>query len=155
MKHKFFLTVLFVLLPLLTHADSSLTAYASYWDTDKAGEGDGYGARLKSTFLAFGSVEIRGGAIDMDDNITTLYPVDLSVNVRIPFLISPYAGVGAGYTFVDSPRPAYNDMNTLYAHLGLEVTFVWFGLMAEVRAVDAEDNDFDGVSGNVGVLIKW
>ncbi len=155
MKHKLCLLILFTLLPLMTQADTSLTGYASYWDTDKAGEGDGYGARLKTTFLAFGSVELRGAAVDMDDKVTTLYPVDLSVNVRIPFLISPYAGVGAGYTFVDSVRPTYDDMNTLYAHLGVEVTFIWFGVMAEVRAVDAEDNNFDGVSGNIGVLFKW
>ena len=155
MKHKFWLLILLTLLPLFIHADSSLTGYVSYWDTDKAGEGDGYGVRLKTTFLAFGSIEARGGVVELDDKVTTLYPVDLSINLRIPFIISPYVGVGAGYTFVDSVRPTYNDMNTLYAHLGVEVTFVWFGVMAEVRAVDAEDNDFDGVSGNVGVLIKW
>lgn len=154
MKHIFLLS-LFSLVLSLAPADTSLTAYASYWDTDQAGEGSGYGGRLKKTFMAFGSFEFRGAAIDMDDEDTTLYPLDASVNVRIPFLISPYAGVGLGYTYVDSGRRNRDDMTGVFAHVGLEATLVWVGVMAEIRAQDMEDNDFDGVSGNVGILFKW
>ncbi|WFB36882.1 hypothetical protein P3T73_03785 [Kiritimatiellota bacterium B12222] len=152
---KLYLLTIFLLCSLPLIADSSLSAYASYMNTDSAGEGSGYGGRLKSTFLSVGSIEIHGGNVEMDDSDTTLYPFDISLNLRLPFMISPYAGVGVGYTLVDSTRPSYEDMKTLYAQLGLEITFVWFGLMAEVRAQDAENNDFDGVTGNIGIMLKW
>jgi|GEM_PF-1457676 len=149
------LTLLLISLVTVVSADTSLTAFSSRWDTDNAGEGDGYGGRFKTTFLAVGAVEARGSVIEMDDEDTTLYPFDFSLNVRIPFIISPYAGVGVGYTLVDSSSRNRDDMTTLHAHVGLEATFIWFGVMAEVRVQDAEDDDFDGTNYNLGVLFTW
>lgn len=135
------------------HADTSLTGYGTWWDGDD--EGYGGGLRLKKTILGFGAVEGRGGYVNFDDTDTDVYPLDVSVNVRLPFLVSPYAGVGVGYYFIDSPVSALDDGSNYFGQIGVEFTFLLVGAMAEVRYHDAEADYLDGTSVNVGLLLKW
>lgn len=134
-------------------AHTSLTAYGTYWDADATGKGAGL--RLKKTFLGFGAVEARGGYVNFDDIKTDMIPLDVSINARLPFMISPYAGIGAGYYFLDSDIGGSDNTTGYFAQLGVEATFIWIGAMAEVRYYDLEDDFFDGPSYNIGLLVKW
>ncbi len=134
-------------------ADTSLSAYGTYWDAET--EGTGAGLRLKKTFLGFGAIEGRGGYVRFDDIKTDMIPLDISLNVRLPFMISPYAGVGAGYYFLDAEAGNLDDSSGLFAQVGIEATLVWFGALAEVRYYDLEENYFDGASYNIGLMLKW
>ena len=137
-------------------AGTSLTAYGTYWDADaKVGRGEGAGLRLKKTFLGFGAVEARGGYVRFDDIKTDMIPVDVSINARLPFMISPYAGIGAGYYFLDSDTGNRDNLSGTFAQLGVEATFLWVGAMAEIRYYDLEDDFFDGPAYNIGLLLKW
>lgn len=134
-------------------ADTSLSAYGTYWEADSSGRGAGL--RLKKTVLGFGAVEARGGYVNFDDIETDMIPLDASINVRLPFMISPYAGVGAGYYFLDSDSGGMDDTSGFFAQVGVEATFLWIGALAEVRYYDLEENYFDGPSYNIGLLLKW
>jgi len=134
-------------------ADTSLTAYGTYWDADATGKGAG--VRLKKTFLGFAAVEARGGYVNFDDIKTDMIPLDVSINARLPFMISPYIGVGAGYYFLDSDVGDWDNQSGQFAQVGVEATLVWFGAMAEVRYYDLEGDFFDGPSYNIGLLLKW
>ena len=160
MKRNFLLfgllTLLMALSPLAQAASTSLTGYATYWDGDS--DGIGGGARLKRTFLGFGAVELRGGYVKFDapgdDFDPEVIPLEVAANVRLPFFISPYAGIGAGYYFT-SNVPEMNDGSGYFVQVGVEVTFVWVGAMAEVRWHDLGNDFLDGPSANLGLLIKW
>lgn len=134
-------------------ADTSLTAYGTYWDADN--EGAGAGLRLKKTFLAFAAVDVRGGYINFSDTNTEAIPLEASINARLPFFISPYIGLGAGYYFLDSDLADMDDSAGYFAQLGVEATFIWFGAMAEVRFHDLDEDYLDGTSFNLGLLLKW
>ncbi|MEE9369765.1 MAG: hypothetical protein V3V05_13025 [Pontiella sp.] len=151
-------TQLIALLALITacmvaNADTSLTAYGTYWEGDDTG--NGVGLRLKKTILGFGAIEGRGGQVKFDDTDTDVIPLDLSLNVRLPFMISPYAGVGAGYYLIDSKIPNLENVSGYFGQIGMEATFVWIGVMAEIRWHDIEGSYLDGTSFNLGVLVKW
>ncbi len=135
------------------HADTSLTAYGTYWEGDDTGKGGGL--RLKKTFLGFGAIEGRGGYVEFSDTNTEMYPLDVSLNVRLPFFISPYAGVGAGYYYIDSDLSAQDNVSGYFGQLGVEATLIWFGAMVEVRFHDLEGSYLDGTSVNAGLLVKW
>ncbi len=141
------------LIPIAARADTSLTGYGTYWEADSTGKG--LGVRLKKTFLGFGAVEGRGGYVSFDDIDTELIPLDVSINLRLPFMISPYAGVGAAYYLTSSDLPGLDNTSGYFGQIGVEATFVWIGAMAEVRFHDLEGSYFDGNSYNLGVLIKW
>ncbi len=115
----------------MVHADTSFTAYGVYWDADDPGRGAGL--RVRKTFLAFMAVEGRSGYVEFTDSNTELIPAEISVVGRIPFVISPYAGIGTGYYFVDSDIPGQDDFSGGFAQLGVEASLLWFGVMAEVR----------------------
>lgn len=134
-------------------ADTSLTAYGTYWEGDDTGKGGG--VRLTKTFLGFGAVDGRGGYVEFSDTNTEVYPLDVSINVRLPFLISPYAGIGAGYYHTDSDLPGVDNTSGYFGQIGVEATFLRFGAMAEIRFHDLEGSYFDGTSANVGLLLKW
>ena len=101
------------------------------------------------------AVEGRGGYVEFSDTNTEVVPLDVSLNLRLPFFISPYAGVGAGYYLIDSDLPNADDESGYFAQLGVEVTFIWIGAMAEIRWHDIEGSYLDGTSANIGLLIKW
>lgn len=134
-------------------ADTSLTAYGTYWDADS--EGTGGGLRLKKTILAFAAADIRGGYVNFSDINTEAIPVEASINARLPFIISPYVGVGAGYYFLNSDQSDTDNAAGYFAQLGVEATFLWFGAMAEVRYHDLDVDYLDGTSVNLGLLLKW
>ncbi|QBG47898.1 hypothetical protein EGM51_11010 [Verrucomicrobia bacterium S94] len=134
-------------------ADTSLSAYGTYWEADSSGLGAGL--RLKKTILGFGAVEARGGYVNFDNIETDMIPLDASINVRLPFMISPYAGVGAGYYFLDSDSGGIDDTSGVFAQIGVEATLIWFGALAEIRYYDLNENYFDGPTYNVGLLLKW
>jgi hypothetical protein len=146
-------TALIVLAAGLAQADTSLTAYGSYWDADTSGTGAGL--QLKKTFLAFGAVELSGGYVDFNDINTEMIPLEVAINARLPFFISPYAGVGAGYYIFNTDISGLDDNPGTFAQLGIEATFLMVGLMAEVRYNDLDGTYFDGTSYNAGILLKW
>jgi len=135
------------------HADTVFTAYGSYWEADDSGRGAGI--RLKKTFLAFLAVEGRTGYYDFTGSDTEIIPLDVAVSARLPFMISPYAGVGAGYYFADSKTYNLDNFSGGFVQIGVEATFVWIGALAEVRYYDMEEDAFDGPAYSVGVLLKW
>jgi opacity protein-like surface antigen len=147
------LTATIAILATTTLADTSITGYGTYWDAESSGAG--VGVRLKKTFLGFGAAEVRGGYVNFDDIKTDMIPLDISINARLPFMISPYAGVGAGYYFMDSDIPGFDNSTGYFAQLGVEATFVMIGVMAEIRYNDLEGSYFDGASYNAGILFKW
>lgn len=144
-----------LLCALGSFADASLTAYGTYWSSDASGSGGGL--RLKKTFLGFGAWDVRGGAVDFDDEEVVMLPLEASVNVRMPFIISPYVGVGAGYYILESGTSQLHVDNAAgpFAQLGVEATLLWFGAMAEVRFHEPGADLVDGTSFNLGVLLKW
>ena len=141
-----------ILLPTI-YADTSLTAYGTYWDAEDSGKGGGL--RLKKTFLGFGAVEGRGGYVSFSETNTEVVPLDISINARLPFMISPYAGVGAGYYFIDSDVPGSDNASGYFGQIGVEATFIWIGAMAELRYYEIEGSYLDGTAVNVGLLFKW
>lgn len=145
--------VIAALTALAAHADHSLTAYGTYWDADDSGKGAGL--RYKKTFLGFGALDGRAGYVNFDSIKTDMIPLELSINARLPFIISPYIGVGGGYYLLDSNLGSIDNSGGYFAQLGVEATLLWFGVMAELRYHDLEENYFDGTSVNVGLLIKW
>ena len=147
------LAITSVFLLASTRADTSLTAYGTYWDGDDIGKGAGL--RLKKTILGFGAVEGRGGYVVFDDTKTDIIPLDVSINLRLPFMISPYAGIGAGYYVTSSDVPGMDNTTGYFGQLGVEATFVWIGAMAELRWHDIEGSYLDGTSFNLGLLVKW
>ncbi len=153
MKKNIVSLLILTSISLIAQADTSVTAYRTYWDGEDIGKGGGL--RLKKTFLAFAAVEARTGYVDFTDTDTQVIPAEASLNLRLPFLISPYIGAGAGYYFIDSNLPNADDQSGYFAQLGVEVTFIWIGAMAEIRWHDIEDSYLDGTSANVGLLIKW
>ncbi len=135
------------------HADTVLSAYGTYWEGDDSGHGAGI--RLKKTFMAFMAVEGRTGYCEFTGSNTEIIPVDFAVSARLPFMISPYAGIGAGYYFADSKTYSLDDFSGSFVQVGVEATFVWVGALAEVRYYDMEEDAFDGPAYNVGILLKW
>jgi hypothetical protein len=141
------------LLITTVHADTSVTAYGTYWDADDSGKGAGL--RLKKTFLGFGAVEGRGGYVNFNSTKTDVYPLDISINARLPFMVSPYAGIGAAYAILDSDLADLDNKSGYFGQLGVEATFAWIGAMAELRYYDMEGSYLDGTAVNIGILFKW
>ena len=133
-------------------ADTSLTAYGVSWDGDDPGRGAGL--RVRKTFLAFMAVEGRTGYVEFSDSNTELIPAEISVVGRIPFVISPYAGIGTGYYFVESDTPGKDDFSGGFAQLGVEASLLWFGAMAEIRYYEMEESYWDGTAYNLGLFLK-
>lgn len=146
-----------VFAPHAQAGDTSLTGYATYWEGDDD-SGVGGGLRLKRTFLGFGSAELRGGYVSFDNGDASgdpsMIPLEVAANVRLPFFISPYLGVGAGYYFT-SDVPNINDGTGYFVQAGVEFTLFVVGAMAEVRWHDIDGDYLDGMSANLGILIKW
>jgi hypothetical protein len=138
---------------LSVQADTSLSAYGTYWNGDENGRGGGL--RLRKTILAFSALEARGGYVDFEEANAEIFPVEAAVSLRLPFLVSPYAGVGTGYYFIESDVPGLDDGNGYFVQAGVEITLLWFGAMAEIRYHDLEEDVFDGPAAHVGLLLKW
>jgi len=135
------------------YADTAITAYGIYWDGDDPGRGAGL--RVRKTILAFLAAEGRAGYVEFTDSNTEIVPMEASVIVRMPFVVSPYAGVGAGHYFVNSDIPGFDDFNGGFVQLGVEASILWFGAMAEVRYYEMEEDYLDGAAYSVGLLLKF
>jgi len=137
--------------------ETSLAGYLTYLDGSENGgyDGVGGGVKLRQKFLGFFSADIRGGYLDFSDLDTSVIPVEGTLMVGIPFFIEPYAGVGAGYYFVDSDNPLYEDDYGVYGVLGAQLNLWVVGAFAEVRYTEAEIDLMDGISANLGLMVKW
>lgn len=131
---------------------TTLTAYGTYWD-QKTDPAYGAGLRLSKSLIDILYVDARGGYVKTDDTQTEMIPLEASLNIGLPGMITPYAGLGAGYYFVDSK--VADDVGGYFAQLGVEFIFTKIGALAELRYLDLEGSQFDGVALNVGVLWKF
>jgi hypothetical protein len=134
--------------------ETSLAAYATYWEGND--EGIGGGLKLRQKFLGFFSADIRAGYVDFDDVDTSVVPLEATLMAGIPFVLEPYVGIGAGYYIVDSDRDWLDsDIAGYYGLAGLQLNMFVVGLMGEIRYNDAEGSYFDGPSVNLGLMVKW
>ena len=132
--------------------NNSLTLYGTYWDTENAGYG--LGLKYGKSLLDIVSVDGRGGYVVFDDAAdTTMVPLEVALNLAFPGPISPYAGVGLGYYFIDNP--VLDNAAGYFGQVGLELTVFKIGAMAELRYMDLEENYFDELSLNIGVLWRF
>ncbi len=139
--------------------ETSLAAYLTYWD---GGENDGYdgsggGLKLRQKFAGLFSADIRIGYLDFsekDQDISSV-PVETVLMIGLPLMLEPYAGVGAGYCFVDSDRPEFEDGTEIFGVIGVQLNLMVVGAFAEVRYTDSDTDLMDGISGNLGLMIKW
>ena len=137
--------------------ETSVAGYMTYWDGGENGgnEGVGGGIKLRKKFLGFFSADIRGSYLEFSDLNTSVIPVEATLMVGIPFVVEPYAGLGASYYFFDSDNPLLEDSTGAYGVLGLQLNLWVVGAMAEVRYTEAEETLMDGMSINLGLMMKW
>jgi len=132
--------------------ETSLAGYATYWDGSV--EGLGGGVKVRQKFLGFFAADIRASYVDFSDWDTSVIPLEATLMVGIPFFIEPYAGLGAGYYIVDSDR-SIDDGAGVYGVLGVQLNLWVVGAFAEVRYNETEEVLMDGMSGNLGLMVKW
>ena len=132
--------------------ETSLAGYATYWDGSV--EGLGGGIKVRQKFLGFLAADVRASYVDFSDLDTSVIPLEATLMVGIPFFIEPYAGLGVGYYFVDSDQ-AIDDGAGVYGVLGLQLNLWVVGAFAEVRYNETEEDLMDGMSGNLGLMVKW
>ena len=137
--------------------ETSLAGFATYWDDSENGgnEGVGGGVKIRQKFLGFFSADVRASYIDFTDINTTVVPLEATIMVGIPFVVEPYAGLGASYYFFDSDISTIEDGAGVYGVLGLQLNLWVVGAMAELRYTEAEEDLMDGMSVNLGLMIKW
>ena len=133
--------------------ETSLAGYLTYWDGSVDGVGGGIKVRQK--FLAFFSADVRAGYVDFSDADTSVVPVEATLMVGIPFFIEPYAGLGASYYFVDSDIPGVDNATGVYGVVGLQLNLWVVGALAELRWNETEEDLMDGMSANLGLMVKW
>ncbi len=147
-----------------THAgETSLAGFLTYWDgTDSSGhniDGTGGGVKLRKKLLGVLAGDLRVSYVSFDDVDSSVVPLEATIMVGIPFILEPYAGVGLGYYLVDSDLE-YDSGVGGFGVLGVQFNMFVVGAMAEVRynKVDVSMNDeylMDGLSANLGLMIKW
>jgi len=136
--------------------ETSLAGYLTYWDGGENGgnEGVGGGVKLRKKFLGFFSADVRASYVDFSDLNTSVVPLEATLMVGIPFFIEPYAGLGASYYIFDSNLPI-DDGTGVYGVLGVQFNLWVVGALAELRYTEAEANLMDGMSANLGLMVKW
>ena len=137
--------------------ETSLAAFGTYFDGSENGgyDGVGGGVKLRKKFLGFFSADIRASYLDFSDLDTSVIPVEATLMVGIPFFIEPYAGLGASYFFFDTDQSGIDDGAGLYGVLGLQLNLWIVGAFAELRYNETETELMDGMSGNLGLMVKW
>ena len=154
MKKMLFLTCAALLLSsasTLAVGKTTLTAYGTYWNhTDTA---YGAGLRLSKSLIDIIYLDGRAGYVKTDTTQTEMVPLEVSLNVGLPGMITPYAGIGGGYYLVDSDF--IDNQGGYFGQIGCEFIFTKIGALAELRYLDLEGDYFDGVSLNIGVLWKF
>jgi len=132
--------------------ETSVAGYLTYWDGSV--DGWGGGVKLRKKFLAFLSADVRASYVDFSDLNTSVVPLEATLMVGFPFFIEPYAGLGASYYIFDSDLPIDNSAGG-YGVLGVQFNLWVVGAMAELRWNEAEENLMDGMSANLGLMVKW
>ena len=133
--------------------ETSLAGYLTYWD----GSADGYGGgvKVRKKFLAFLSADVRASYVDFSDLNTSVVPLEATVMVGFPFFIEPYAGLGASYYIFDTDISGLDNGVGGYGVLGVQFNLWVVGAMAELRWNEAEADLMDGLSANLGLMVKW
>ena len=134
-------------------SETSLAGYLTYWDGSV--DGVGGGVKLRKTFLAFLSADVRASYVDFSDADTTVVPLEAALMVGFPFLVEPYAGIGVSYYSVDSDIPGLDNSSGYFGVIGLQLNLVVFGALAELRYNEGEETFLNGTSANLGLLVKW
>ena len=132
--------------------ETSVAGYLTYWDGSV--DGVGGGVKLRKKFLAFFSADVRASYVDFSNADTSVIPVEATLMVGIPFLVEPYAGVGASYYFVDSDI-GIDNATGVYGVIGLQLNLWVVGALAELRWNETEEDLMDGMSANLGLMVKW
>ncbi len=132
--------------------ETSVAGYLTYWDGST--DGVGGGVKLRKKFLAFFSADVRASYVDFSNADTSVIPVEATLMVGIPFLVEPYAGVGASYYFVDSDI-GIDNATGVYGVIGLQLNLWVVGALAELRWNETEEDLMDGMSANLGLMVKW
>jgi hypothetical protein len=133
--------------------ETSLAGYLTYWDGSV--DGVGGGIKLRKKFLAFLSADVRASYVDFSNLNTSVVPLEATLMVGFPFFIEPYAGLGASYYIFDTDLPGIDDGVGGYGVLGLQFNLWVVGAMAELRWNEAEEDLMDGMSANLGLMVKW
>jgi hypothetical protein len=96
----------------------------------------------------------RVGYVAFDDAFdTTVIPLEAGFNVGLPGVITPYAGVGVGYYFIDNPF--IDNAAGYYAQAGVEFILARIGVSVELRYHELDEDYLDGVSLNSGIILKF
>lgn len=131
--------------------ETSVAGYATYWDGTV--DGVGAGVKVRKKILGFFSADVRMSYVDFSDANTSVIPLEATLMVGIPFVVEPYAGLGAGYYLADSSL-IDNGVET-YGVLGLQLNLWVVGGFAELRWNETEEDLMDGMSANLGLMVKW
>lgn len=131
--------------------ETSVAGYATYWDGSV--DGVGAGVKVRKKILGFFSADVRASYVDFSDADTSVIPLEATAMVGLPFLLEPYAGLGVGYYLADSSL-IDNGVET-YGVLGLQLNLWVVGGFAELRWNETEEDLMDGMSANLGVMVKW
>jgi len=132
--------------------NDTVTAYGTYWDGEEAGYG--LGLKYSKSLIDMIYFEGRGGFVQFDDPVdTTMVPLEVGFNLGLPGPITPYAGVGVGYYFID--HPFIDNASGYYGQIGIEFSIVKIGAMIELRYMDLEEDYFDDLVLNAGILLRF
>ena len=132
--------------------ETSLAGYLTYWDGSV--DGVGGGVKIRKKFLGFLSADVRASYVDFSNLNTSVVPLEATLMVGFPFFIEPYVGLGASYYIFDSDLPIDNGAGG-YGVLGVQFNLWVVGAMAELRWNEAEEDLMDGMSANLGLMVKW
>ncbi len=132
--------------------ETSVAGYLTYWDGST--DGVGGGVKLRKKFLGFFSADVRASYVDFSDADTSVIPVEATFIVGFPFVVEPYAGVGTSYYFIDSDTGVDNATG-VYGVVGLQLNLWVVGALAELRWNETEEDLMDGMSANLGLMVKW
>lgn len=137
--------------------ETSLAGYLTYWDGGENGgnEGVGGGVKLRKKFLGFFSADVRASYVDFSDLDTSVVPLEATLMVGFPFFIEPYVGLGASYYIFDTDIQELDNGAGGYGVLGVQFNLWVVGAMAELRWNEAEETLMDGMSANLGLMVKW
>ncbi|RKX40051.1 MAG: hypothetical protein DRP64_13290 [Verrucomicrobia bacterium] len=137
--------------------ETSLAGYLTYWDGGENGGNDGVGGgvKLRKKFLGFFSADVRASYVDFSDLNTSVVPLEATLMVGFPFVVEPYAGLGASYYIFDTDIQGLDNGAGGYGVIGLQFNLFVVGALAELRWNEAEADLMDGMSANLGLMVKW
>ncbi|MCK5676506.1 MAG: hypothetical protein KAH99_05780, partial [Verrucomicrobia bacterium] len=110
--------------------ETSLAGYLTYWDG--SADGVGGGVKLRKKFLGFFSADVRASYVDFSDLNTSVVPLEATVMVGFPFVVEPYAGLGASYYIFDTDIQGLDNGVGGYGVIGLQFNLFVVGALAEL-----------------------